>query len=219
MRKVTSRWVAHQLDDEQKQQRLAICHQNLAKFRNGTWRLCDIITGDETWIYHRQICRKSSNATWVSENEPARTIVRRNRFEPRTLFCLFFKSTGPVLIHSVQKGKTIDHNYYIENCLKPVINEIRKQENSISTKGFKLLHDNGRPHTHPDVINYLTDEGIEIMPHPPYSPDLSPCDFWLNAYIKANLTDQANEESLAREVSKIVKNIPQEEFKKLSINC
>jgi hypothetical protein len=114
MRKVTSHWVAHQLNDEQKQERLRICRQNLAKFRNCTWRLCDIITGDETWVHHTQISRKSSNATWVSENDPPRTIVRRNRFEPRKLFCFFFKSSGAVLIHKVDNGKTIDHNYYIE---------------------------------------------------------------------------------------------------------
>ena len=55
MRKVKSPWVAYKLSDEQKQQRLRICHQNLAKFRNGEWRLFDIITGDETWINYRQI--------------------------------------------------------------------------------------------------------------------------------------------------------------------
>ncbi|CAF1413611.1 unnamed protein product, partial [Rotaria sp. Silwood1] len=198
MRKVTSRWVAHQLTEEQKQERLGICCQNLEKFRNGTWRLCDIITGDETWIYYRQIDRKSSNSTWVGEDEPPRTIVRRNISEPRRLFCLFFKSTGPVRIHKVDKGKTIDHNYYIENCLIPIINEIRKKEKSSRTN-YKLLHDNGRPQTHRDVVNYLTEEGIEIMPHPPHSPDLAPCDFWLNDYIKRNLGDHTNEESLAQE--------------------
>ncbi|CAF1165926.1 unnamed protein product [Rotaria sordida] len=35
MRKVTSRYVAHQLNNEQKQARLRICCQNLEKFRNG----------------------------------------------------------------------------------------------------------------------------------------------------------------------------------------
>ncbi|CAF1452195.1 unnamed protein product, partial [Rotaria sordida] len=160
MRKVTSCYVVHQLNDEQKQARLRICRQNLEKFRNGTWQLCDIITGDETLIYHRQIGRKSNNATWISENEPPRTIVRRN--------------SDPVLIHKVDKGKTVDHNYYIENCLKPIINEIRKQEKSARTQCIKLLHDNSRPHTHRDAVNYLTEEGIEIMPHPPFSPDLAP---------------------------------------------
>ncbi|CAF5105983.1 unnamed protein product, partial [Rotaria sp. Silwood1] len=161
MRKFTLRWVAHRLTDEQKQQRLRICRQNLAKFQTGKWRLSDIITGDETWIYHRQIGQKSSNATWISENELPRTIVRRNRSEPKTLFCLFFKSDGPILIHKVDRGKTIDHNYYIENCLKPVINEIRKQEKLSGTKCINLLHDNGSFHTHRDVIDYLTEEGME----------------------------------------------------------
>ncbi|CAF1497357.1 unnamed protein product [Didymodactylos carnosus] len=196
MRKVTSRWVAHKLSDEQKQQRLRVCRQNLAKIQTGKWRLSDVITGDETWIYHRQIGRKSSNATWISENEPPRAIVRRNRSELKILFSLFFKSNGPVLIHKVDKGKTIDHNYYIENCLKPVINEIRKQEKSSRTKCIKSLHDNGRPHIHRDVIDYLTEEGIEIIRHPLYSPDLAPCDFWLNDYIKINLADLVSQVNL-----------------------
>ena len=58
MKKVTSRWVPHQLTDEQRQQRAKLCRENLAKFQNVCWRLCDIITGDERWIYHRQILHK-----------------------------------------------------------------------------------------------------------------------------------------------------------------
>ena len=63
------------------------------------------------------------------------------------------------------------------------------------------------------MIDYLTEEGIKIISHPSHSPDLAPCDFWLNDYIKKHLTDQENEESLAQAVSRIVKDIP-EEFKK-----
>ncbi|CAF5098576.1 unnamed protein product [Rotaria sp. Silwood1] len=92
--------------------------------------------------------------------------------------------------------------------------EIWKQRKSAGIKGVKLLHDNAGLHRHSDVINYLTEEGINIMPHPPYSPDLAPCDYWLNDYIKCNLSDQPNEKSLARAVSKVVKNIPKEEFTK-----
>ena len=62
MKKVTSRWVLHQLTHEQ---RVKLCRENLAKFQNGSCRLCDIITGDETWIYHRQIHHKSKNASWL----------------------------------------------------------------------------------------------------------------------------------------------------------
>ena len=58
MKKVTFHWVSHQPADEQKQRRIKLCHEKLAKFQNGFWRLCDIITGDETWVYHRQIHHK-----------------------------------------------------------------------------------------------------------------------------------------------------------------
>ncbi|CAF5104262.1 unnamed protein product, partial [Rotaria sp. Silwood1] len=39
MKKVTSRWIPRQLNDEQKQERVRLCRENLAKFRDGFWRL------------------------------------------------------------------------------------------------------------------------------------------------------------------------------------
>ncbi|CAF3737463.1 unnamed protein product [Rotaria socialis] len=191
MKKVTSRWIPHQLNDEQNQERARLCR-------------------DVTWIYHRQNHHKSTNKTWIGEGESPRTIVRRRKFERKNLFSIFFKLNGPVLIHAVDNDETIDHDYCIENCLKPVVKEIRKQRKSNGTKGIKLLHDNSSPHRHSDVINYLTEEGINIIPHPPYSSDLALCDYWLNYYIKQNLTDQPDEKSLARAVSKLIKNIPEE---------
>ena len=102
LRKVTSRWVPHNLTIDQKQQRVNICRENLKRFREGSARVSDIVTGDETWIYLRQISRKQANASWVREGESPRTVVRRDRYEPKVLFSLFFKSTGPLLIHAVQ---------------------------------------------------------------------------------------------------------------------
>ena len=50
MKKVTSRCVPHQLTHKQ---RVKLCRENLAIFQNSSYRLCDMITGDETCIYHR----------------------------------------------------------------------------------------------------------------------------------------------------------------------
>ena len=78
-----------------------------------------------------------------------------------------------------------------------------------------MLDENPRPDTHSDVINYLTEEGIIIMSHPPHSPDVVSCDYSLNDDIKRDLTDQQDEKSLAHAVeSKVMKKIPKEEFKK-----
>ncbi|CAF1525642.1 unnamed protein product, partial [Rotaria sp. Silwood1] len=194
--KITARYIPKDLTDFQRAERVRICKENLSKFQQGTWRLCDIITGDESWFYHKQIGRKSSNAAWVRRGDPPPTVVRQSKYAPRTLLAIFFKSNGPLLIHRLERGQTIDHRYYIDNCLRPLIDEIKRQRPSCGTHDIKIHHDNGKPHVHRDVCTYLESKGFTIMPHPPNSLDLSPCDFWLFDLIKDNLSDQSDSQSL-----------------------
>jgi histone-lysine N-methyltransferase SETMAR len=212
--KISSRWVPHQLTAEQKRLRVQICQENLKKFQQGSWRLCDILTGDESWIYYRQIGRKASNACWRDKGEGPTTVVARQQNEPKVLFSVFFKSSGPILVHSLDEGDTIDRFYYIDNCLRPAIQVIKKQRPLTGTHGIKLLHDGARAHSAQEVKDYLKQEGINLIPHPPYSPDLAPSDYWLNGYIKQHLRDQTNAKSLHNAVSKIVFDIPIQEYKK-----
>ena len=37
------------------------------------------------------------------------------------------------------------------------------------------------------VTSYPTEMGNKIVPHPPYSPDMSPCDFWMFPRLKEKL--------------------------------
>jgi histone-lysine N-methyltransferase SETMAR len=48
LKKITARYIPKNLTDFQRAERVRICKENLAKFQEGTWRLCDIITGDES---------------------------------------------------------------------------------------------------------------------------------------------------------------------------
>ena len=54
-RKVASRWVPHKLTTQNKQKRLDFAKAMLNKFNNNEWRLDQILTGDECWIYHRHL--------------------------------------------------------------------------------------------------------------------------------------------------------------------
>ena len=72
----------------------------------------------------RQIDHKSKNASCFSEGESSTIVVRRSKVEAKISFSIFFKSNGPVLIHCVDEGKTVDHNYYIENCIKLVVKKV-----------------------------------------------------------------------------------------------
>ncbi len=46
--KITARHIPKHPTDFQRAERVRICKQNLAKFEEGTWRLCDVVIGGES---------------------------------------------------------------------------------------------------------------------------------------------------------------------------
>ena len=52
-------------------------------------------------------------------------------------------------------------------------NLIQCMDNKYGERRWKLLQDNARPHV-ADTIQYLQDQGVRLIDHPPYSPDLNP---------------------------------------------
>ena len=54
-------------------------------------------------------------------------------------------------------------------------------------QGLHILHSNAPAHRSALVIKYLEERSNITLSYPAYSPDLSPCDLWLNPYIKTCL--------------------------------
>ncbi|CAF1395072.1 unnamed protein product [Adineta steineri] len=214
LRKITSKWVPHKLTKEQRQLRIDICTENLKKLERGAWRLCDIVTGDETWIYHRKIIPKEQSKVWVAKGESPPTQVRRQHFERKTMFVIFFMTNGPLLIHVLPSGASVNAIYYRDECLKELIKNLYKKRPSSTANHIKLHHDNARPHMNNIVFNYLQEEKIKVMAHPPYSPDLAPSDFWLFNYLKRSLDTCQDATSLAKMLSRELLSIPIHEYQK-----
>ncbi|KAG5319342.1 MOS1T transposase, partial [Pseudoatta argentina] len=53
-----------------------------------------------------------------------------------------------------------------------------------------LLHDNVRPHVGKPVKTYLETLKWEVLPHPPYSPDIAPSNFHLFRSMAHGLADR-----------------------------
>ena len=52
--------------------------------------------------------------------------------------------------------------------------------------------------------------GIKTVPHPPYSPDLTPCDFWL--FRKHRGCRYETIEEMKEAVTKVIDTLTQEDF-------
>ncbi|KAI6653056.1 Histone-lysine N-methyltransferase SETMAR [Oopsacas minuta] len=61
----------------------------------------------------------------------------------------------------------------------------RKYCPKIGTRRLKILIDNASSNTAKLTKNFLDVEGLELLPHPPYSPDLAPCDFGYSPSLKS----------------------------------
>jgi hypothetical protein len=61
---------------------------------------------------------------------------------------------------------------------------LKKKQPHKEINEILLHHDNARLHVAHIIVNFLNARGIKTVLHPPYSPDLAPCDFWLFPEIK-----------------------------------
>ena len=73
-----------------------------------------------------------------------------------------FTTTGVLHLSRLEKGKTINHYTYINECIKPLFHTINQQRPFLSTKNMKFYHENEWPHVHLSVKRFLEPEQFII---------------------------------------------------------
>jgi len=125
-----------------------------------------------TTVYGEQVINKVTFYKWYKAFK-----------EDRESIGDFFDSEGFLYQHAVTLGRTVTADYYI-SVLTTMLQHFKKKRPKRKISEILLHHDNARPHVAHSVVEFLDKYGIQIVPHPPYSPDLAPCDFWLLPEIK-----------------------------------
>ena len=95
----------------------------------------------------------------------------------------FFHQGGPLLIDFLQRGRTVNAQHYSQT-LTTLRQAIKSKRPGKPTRGVILLHDNARPHTAKTITSLWQKFEWDVLCHPPYSPDLSPCDYAIFGPIK-----------------------------------
>ncbi|KAI6658414.1 Transposase [Oopsacas minuta] len=142
-------------------------------------RWSEVITGDETWIYYYDIQSKQQSSKWIFEDEQPDTIPKQTRAVGKRTFAVFFSTRGIIEYVMLPEKHTVTATWYTENCLPQVFQAVERLRPKTGLRGMKFHHDNAPAHTARKTKDYIKQSGLELIDHPPYSPDLAPCDFWL----------------------------------------
>ena len=189
LRKVCARWAPHLLTGEQKTQRLK-CAKKLLKTCKGcnSRVISNLLTGDETWVHMFEPQRRADNKQWKRKDKKRQCIAKRTISSKKILYAIFFNSSGPVIQVPCPSSHTVTDRVYKNSVLKKVKAFYNKKRPSKGWSGVHLLHDKASSYKCEVVKSFLASEKVKVLNHPPYSPDLSPCDFFLFPRLKKMLS-------------------------------
>ena len=122
--------------------------------------------------------RRADNKQWKRKDKKCLCIAKRTISSKKMLYAIFFNSSGPVVQVPCPSGHTVTGQFYKNSVLKKVKEFYYKKRPSKVWSGVYLLHDNTSSHKCEVVKSFLASEKVNVLNHPPYSPDLSPCDLF-----------------------------------------
>ena len=147
------------LDQEKKSKRLLHCMKlsNLSSIDN-------IIFSDESMIVLRR------NKCKVFQIRGTKSIKRYHLKNIKIMVWGAISMKGKVHLHVVGPKDTVTGDYYCKNILESFI----EKANEIYPKKWIFMQDNARPHKAHNTLDFLKERDVELLDHPPYSPDLNP---------------------------------------------
>ena len=121
---------------------------------------------------------------------------------------------GIVYSGLLPRNQTINSSVYCRQLMK-LDKKIKEKRPELTTRRGVIFHqDNSRPHTSLVTRNKLLGLGWEVMPYPPYSPDLAPSDYHLFRSFQNHLNRKIFEsnETVKNELSQFIASIKQTFF-------
>lgn len=203
------KWVPHQLSDDNKATRVTMAGILIRGAKNSGF-FDSIVTSDEKWIQYDNTTRKRQ---WLHPGETPKPTPKPDIHGKKVMLCVWWNSKGLVYFEVLDSGQTVTADLY-QGQLDRVNQALRRQ--GVDTASTKFLHDNARPHVAKITSQKIEELGWEVLPHPPYSPDLAPSDYHLFRSMQHSLAEKKfkNRDEIQIWVSNFFESQPVEFFKK-----
>lgn len=190
--KKLDRWVPHELNEKQAKKRYHICSSLLLRQKNEPF-LDRLITCDEKWLLFDN---QKRSARWLDVDEAPKHSPKPKLHMKKIMVTVWWSMQGVFHYSFLKTNETINSTSYCLDIDIAYKKLAKLRPALVSRKGPILLHDNARPHVSQMTLKKLSDVGIEVLPHPPYSPDLAPTDY----HLFKSLADYMREKRYTNEI-------------------
>jgi len=211
---IAAKFVPRLLTPEQKEHHVAICQELCQRAMDDPSFMSRVITGDESWVYGYYPETKQQSSQWKSPGSPRPKKARQSCSATKSMLIVFFNIWGIVHHEFVPEGQTVNAEFYC-NVLRRLREDIQRKRPELWCAGNWLLHDdNASSHRALVTREFLAHKGITTLPHPPYSPDLAPCDFFLFPKMKLQLKGRRFDrvEEIQRESQNVLGMLREQDF-------
>ena len=140
--------------------------------------LSRLVTVDETWVHYYEQENKAQSRQWVEPGSPRPKKFKTQPSAGKVMATVFWDAKGVIMLDFLPKRSTITGVYYAK-LLDQLRTAICEKCRGKLSKGVLLQQDNARVHTCKVAMDAVERKGYELIPHPAYSPDLAPSDFFL----------------------------------------
>ena len=209
MTRVVARLVPKLLSEQQKLARSQVCSTLIKAWQHEKDYLKRIVTGDESWFHFYEPESKFQSSKWKRKDKVPPIKAKSVPSAGKRMVTIFWDYEGILQIEWLPEKTTINSDYYI-TILRNLRKRIKKERRGKLASGILLQHDNATPHTSERTKAIISELGFELVPHPPYSPDLAPSDYWLFGEMKRPLRGKrfSNFDELQTAVNTWVKGTP-----------
>lgn len=182
---------------------------------DGKGWMSTVVTGDETWIFEYDPETRRQSQQWVEVGGERPTKARMSKSRLKAMLIVFFDIQGIIHHEYVPAGQTVTGQFYV-GVLERLRARIFRVRPALAENGWIVHHDNAPAHSSLIVREFLAKKSIPTLPHPPYSPDLTPCDFFLFPKIKSHLkgTHHGGVEEVKGAVTAVLNTLTSEDYER-----